>query len=217
MSAGLVGGGQVADRAATLLDEEETTMYIPQHFREDRTDVLHDLIEAYSFATVVSGSAELVADHVPLLIDRARGPLRTLRGHFAKANAHWRVLAGAPALAIFQGPHAYISPTWYETPVSVPTWNYVAVHAYGRPRLVEDGAMLRALIADIVRTYEARFEGPWSMDRLPAETVRSLDGPDRWLRDAHRAPRRQVEAEPEPERRGSQGSDPRVAGPGIAP
>lgn len=146
-------------------------MYIPQHFREDRHDVLHDLIEAYSFATVVSAGAELVADHVPVLIDRARGPLGTLRGHFAKANGHWRVLAGAPALAIFQGPHAYISPTWYETPVSVPTWNYVAVHAYGTPRLIADEATLRALIADIVRTYEARFERPWSLDRLPAEMV----------------------------------------------
>lgn len=149
----------------------ETTMYVPQHFREDRTDVLHDLIETYSLATVVSGNAELVADHVPLLVDRTRGPLGTLRGHFARANGHWRALAGAPALAIFQGPHAYISPTWYETPVSVPTWNYVAVHAYGTPRLIEDGAMLRELIADIVRTYEARFERPWSMDQLPAETV----------------------------------------------
>jgi len=113
-------------------------MYIPEAFREDRLDVLHSLMREHSFATIVSsGEAGLMATHLPLLLDATRGPKGTIVGHMARANPHWQDFRGdVEALMIFQGPHGYVSPSWYTTPYAVPTWNYVAVHAYGRPRLI---------------------------------------------------------------------------------
>src|ERR687890_349960 len=109
-------------------------MYIPEHFREGRIEVLHDFVRRYSFGTLVSQvEGEPFATHIPFLLDGGRGPNGTLRAHVARANPHWRGLRGdTTALVMFQGPHAYVSPSWYATPVAVPTWNYSAVHAYGR-------------------------------------------------------------------------------------
>jgi len=138
-------------------------MYIPEAFRESRTEVLHDLIRQHSFATLVSQTERgLVATHLPFLLDPARGQLGTLRGHFARANEHWRALAEpGEHLVVFQGPHAYISPAWYGTPMAVPTWNYVAVHAYGLPTLIDDGPALRRILDDTVALFEARFAYQW--------------------------------------------------------
>jgi transcriptional regulator len=137
-------------------------MYIPEAFRETRTEVLHDLIRQHSFATLVSQTEQgLVASHLPLLLDPARGPLGTLRGHVARANDHWRALAGGEHMVVFQGPHAYVSPTWYQAPMAVPTWNYVAVHAYGRPTLIDDGPALRQILDDTVALHEASFAYRW--------------------------------------------------------
>src|SRR5215211_144800 len=103
-------------------------MYIPPHFAESVLPKLHEAIERYSFATLVSGSeGDLFASHLPLLVDRNQGPQGTLVGHMARANPQWRAAAGKEVMAIFHGPHAYISPTWYQAPEVVPTWNYVAV------------------------------------------------------------------------------------------
>ncbi len=110
-------------------------MYIPSSFAERNVSKLHDFVTANSFATLVSANSprsnnggEPQASHLPLLCDRTFGPLGQLVGHMATANPHWRQLDGEKVLAIFAGPHAYISPTWYETDNAVPTWNYVAVH-----------------------------------------------------------------------------------------
>ncbi|MBI2301132.1 MAG: FMN-binding negative transcriptional regulator, partial [Armatimonadetes bacterium] len=94
------------------------------------------------------------------LLDRARGPHGTLRGHVARANPQARQLTEAVALAIFLGPHAYISPTWYQTRPAVPTWSYVTVHAYGTPRLLDDAATA-TLLDDLVRKHEAGLPEPW--------------------------------------------------------
>jgi transcriptional regulator len=147
-------------------------MYIPKAFEENRLDALHALIRQYSFGTVVSQCPEgMVASHLPFLLDPGRGPRGTLVGHMARANPHWQNLqTGGEVLVIFQGPHAYISPSWYENPLNVPTWNYVAVHAYGHPRLIEDTASLRRILETMVGTYEAAFSRPWSFD-LPADYV----------------------------------------------
>jgi transcriptional regulator len=142
-------------------------MYIPAAFREDRLDVLHDLIRQNSFGTVVSHGADgMVASHLPLLLDSEPGPHGTLRGHLARANPQWREFQNEQeALVIFTGPHAYISPSWYQAELSVPTWNYAAVHAYGIPRLVE-GDELYAILDAMVRTYEAPLDKPWAL-QLP--------------------------------------------------
>ena len=138
-------------------------MYIPEAFREARTEVLHDLIRQHSFATLVSQTERgLVATHLPLLLDPARGQLGTLRGHVARANDHWRALAEAGEhLVVFQGPHAYVSPAWYQTPMAVPTWNYVAVHAYGRATLVDDGPTLREILDQTVALFESQLAYQW--------------------------------------------------------
>jgi len=138
-------------------------MYIPEAFREARTEVLHDLIRQHSFATLVSQTERgLVATHLPLLLDPARGQLGTLRGHVARANDHWRALAEAGEhLVVFQGPHAYVSPAWYQTPMAVPTWNYVAVHAYGRATLVDGGPALREILDQTVALFESQLAYQW--------------------------------------------------------
>ncbi|HEX2172192.1 MAG TPA: FMN-binding negative transcriptional regulator [Dehalococcoidia bacterium] len=156
-------------------------MYIPNLFREDRPEVLHEVIREHSFATLVStGAAGLMATHLPLLIDPDRGPQGTLIGHFARANPHWRDLTdGREALAIFQGPHAYISPTWYVEPNNVPTWNYMAVHAYGAPRLIHDEAGLLRILRSLVATYEGESDGAWRMpwpDDYVGKLIRGIVG-----------------------------------------
>jgi transcriptional regulator len=144
-------------------------MYIPAAFRETRLEVLHALIRDHSFALLISHvDGQLFATHLPLLLDVTRGPNGTLRGHMARANPQWRSFdrGQQEALAIFQGPHAYISPNWYLTEQAVPTWNYSAVHAYGTPTLVEDTGDVRALLDDTVGTFEASLPEPWSTARV---------------------------------------------------
>jgi transcriptional regulator len=141
-------------------------VYIPDAFREADQTTLHQAIRDHGFATLVSHSAgELFASHLPLLLDAVRGDRGTLRGHMARANPQWRDFNdGAEVLAIFHGPHTYISPSWYETHPAVPTWNYVAVHAYGIPRVIEDRAELLGLLKASVQLYESGFEKPWQLD-----------------------------------------------------
>ena len=140
-------------------------MYTPTAFAETDLATIHAAIERYSFATLVSSSAAgIEASHLPLLLDRQAGPYGTLIGHMARANSQWRSIAGQEVLAIFSGPHAYVSPTWYAAPSTVPTWNYVAVHATGRLRLVEDSQELLQMVRDFVTHYERNMPQPWSID-----------------------------------------------------
>ncbi len=139
-------------------------MYIPAAFRETDTARLHGFMREHSFALLTSHSERgLVASHLPLLVDPTRGPLGTLTGHFAKANEQ-TLDEGTECLAVFSGPHAYISPTWYETPNTVPTWNYVAVHAYGTLKVVEDKTELSRILELMVEKYEGHRPQPWPFD-----------------------------------------------------
>jgi transcriptional regulator len=152
-------------------------VYIPKHFQRSDPAWCHALMRAQSFAVMITADDEGVpfATHLPVLVDPARGPLGTLRGHVARANPHWRHLAaGRPTLTVFSGAHAYVSPSWYATHPSVPTWNYVAVHATGRGTLVEDETRVTALLADLVGTYEGGGPGAWSLDRLPADYLAGM-------------------------------------------
>jgi transcriptional regulator len=156
-------------------------MYIPASFAERDVPKLHDFVTANSFATLVSSSSpmpdnggEPLASHLPLLCDRTAGPLGGLIGHMATANPHWRQLDGEKALAIFTGPHAYISPTWYETANSVPTWNYVAVHVVGTVRIVRDPMRLREIVRAYVEFYEASMPNPWSLDSADPDFITRL-------------------------------------------
>lgn len=142
-------------------------MYVPSSFREDRPEKLHSFIKSYSFGTLFSGAGnQPQASHLPFLLDEKAGGQGTLIGHMARANAHWQSLEGQEVLAIFQGPHAYISPTWYEEPETVPTWNYVAVHVYGRYVPVTDEKKLRSILEKTVGVYESSMPKPWDMKGL---------------------------------------------------
>jgi len=140
-------------------------MYMPTAFDEPDLTKLHDFIEQNSFGLLVSQIEGLpFATHLPFLLERTTGPHGTLVGHMARANPQWRETGGQTALAIFSGPHAYISPTWYEAEQVVPTWNYIAVHAYGRVQIVEDEGALLDIVERSVRVYEQAMPRPWSFD-----------------------------------------------------
>ncbi|HEX8912324.1 MAG TPA: FMN-binding negative transcriptional regulator [Humisphaera sp.] len=151
-------------------------MYVPPAFAESRPAVLHELIRANPFATLVStGDAGApVVTHLPLLLDADRGPHGTLVGHVARVNEHAALIAaGRPVLAIFHGPHAYVSPRWYATSPSVPTWNYAVVHAAGTPRALSDEDDARRVLEAVTRAFEPA-EGGWTMDGLSPAYVRSM-------------------------------------------
>ena len=140
-------------------------MFVPAAFAEDDPDKLHAFVERYSFGLLVSPVEGVpFATHLPFLLDRKAGPHGALSGHMARANPHWRELDGQTALVVFSGPHAYVSPTWYEAENVVPTWNYTAVHAYGRAELVHAPDALLNILRASVATYEAGMPRPWSFD-----------------------------------------------------
>jgi len=165
-------------------------MYNPTHFQEPRIPVLHGLMRAYPFATLVTLTADgLAANHLPLVIDAEPGPLGTLRGHVARANPVWRTqLPEAEALAIFQGPHGYISPSLYPSKAEhgkvVPTWNYTAVHAAGPLRVIDDAAWLRAFVTRLTEIHEAALHeaaahaagrpAPWQVSDAPEAFIEQM-------------------------------------------
>ncbi|MBF5046082.1 FMN-binding negative transcriptional regulator [Aggregicoccus sp. 17bor-14] len=150
-------------------------MYIPAHFRVDDPALLLPLIERYGFATLVTvEEGSPFATHLPLLL--RRGPDR-LVGHMARANPQWRGLAQQrEVLALFQGPHAYVSPSWYASAPNVPTWNYAVVHAYGEARLIEEPAQVHALLQDTVTQYESGRERPWRLEEAADYAERLVKG-----------------------------------------
>jgi transcriptional regulator len=138
-------------------------MYIPAAFAETDTAKLHQFMKKNSFAILTSnGGGGLIASHLPLLLDAA-GPRGHLLGHMARANPQWRRVEGE-VMAIFSGPHAYVSPSWYEEEGTVPTWNYVAVHAYGNFQTVEDENGLLDILRRSVQVYEGQRPEPWAFD-----------------------------------------------------
>jgi transcriptional regulator len=155
-------------------------MYVPKAFAEDNPDTLAALMRQASFATLLTSRDGVpLGSHIPLHLDQTGGhsggqPGRLL-GHLARANDHWRDFDGeTEALAIFQGPHAYISPNWYETPNMVPTWNYAAVHAYGAPRVIEDAEQTLAILNQLVEANESDATGNWSMQKPDADVLRGM-------------------------------------------
>jgi transcriptional regulator len=152
-------------------------MYNPDHFREERLEVLHRAIREIAFATLVSEGADgIFANHLPVLLDAERG---VLRGHFARANPVWKqARTDREALAIFLGPDAYVTPSWYPTKAAtgkvVPTWNYITVHAHGRLEFFDDAERLRTLVCDLTETHEAGRARPWAITDAPAGYIDTM-------------------------------------------
>jgi transcriptional regulator len=154
-------------------------MYVPKDFAfaEGAAAELQDLIEAYNFGILVAAGGPLEATHLPFVLDRTRGPLGTLIAHVARANPIWRRFAPeAEVLAVFQGPHIYVSPDWYAARGLVPTWNYLAVHAYGVPRILDDEAAVTEVLARLTRTMEEGLapKPPWSPAEIAAPSLSAL-------------------------------------------
>ena len=153
-------------------------MYIPSTNAEHRPEVMFDFIEAHPLGILVTGSGEgLFATHLPLLLDRASGAQGVLTGHIARANRQHAlpVADDAEALVIFSGPDAYITPSWYAAKAEhgkvVPTWNYAAVHVYGRVRYTSDPVWLREHVGRLTTHHEASRATPWSVEDAPVEYV----------------------------------------------
>jgi len=152
-------------------------MYQPVHFREDRLEVQHALIRAHALGLLItSGPAGLLANPIPFLIDTAVSERGTLRAHLARANPQLAELAAvAECLVVFQGPQHYISPSLYatkrETGKVVPTWNYITVHAWGRPRVMDDAVWLRRQIEDLTSHNEETRPTAWKVSDAPDDFV----------------------------------------------
>lgn len=128
-------------------------MYIPKHFEITDETVMHDIIKEHSFATLFSQhNGSPYATHLPLILNKEK---TCLHGHFARPNPQWEDIQTQTVLAVFHGPHCYISPSWYETNKSVPTWNYITVHAYGEMELVEDSQEAADALHELVCNYES--------------------------------------------------------------
>ena len=157
--------------------QEITLMYVPAHFAQTDPAKLFDFIEQNSFGLLMSQLAgEPFATHLPLLLDREASLHGTLIGHVARANPHWQTTDGN-VLAVFSGPHSYISPSWYQAENVVPTWNYLAVHAYGKLQIVEDHAASVKIVQDFVAFYEKSMPRPWTVspdDSFVDKMVRSV-------------------------------------------
>ena len=152
-------------------------MYVPLRFKEENVMVLQDAIRAGGLATLVTfGSEGVEASHVPMLLEPEPAPCGTLRGHLARSNPQWQhVAADSHALAIFLGPDAYISPSWYATKQTsgrvVPTWNYVAIHVYGPLRFFDDADRLLAHVMKLTTQHEAGRPTPWSVTDAPEDYI----------------------------------------------
>ncbi len=149
-------------------------MYVPRHFAMDDREEVLGFMRANSFAVLVSAGEGGVpfATHVPLLVDDTG---TKLIGHLARANPHWKLFDGTrPALAVFAGPHAYVSPRWYASAPQVPTWNYVAVHATGRPRVIEETAAIHDMMARLGEANEGDYPNAWSFSALPEKYVEGM-------------------------------------------
>lgn len=156
-------------------------MYVPSHFKEDDIDKLQQYIRDYGLGLlVVADDAGIEANHVPFhLIPEEGGSLGLLQCHLARSNPAWqRLQDGARVLVVFQGPDAYISPSWYETKSEtgrvVPTWNYLAVHAEGQARIIEDSSWLKHHLHRLTEQNESGMSAPWSVDDAPADFTERL-------------------------------------------
>ncbi len=193
-------------------------MYIPAAFAETDIQKLHDFIRDNSFGLLVTQvEGRPFASHLPLVLEPESGPYGVLLGHMARPNEQWQHAAGQQALAVFSGPHAYISPTWYEAEQVVPTWNYVAVHATGPIEILDNEVETLAVVERTVGFYEQGMARPWTFDgsttfakRMLAQvvafrlTIERLEG--KWKLNQNHPAKRRARVAVELERRQNEDS-----------
>jgi transcriptional regulator len=157
---------------------QDLSMYIPPAFRDDDKASLHEMIRTARLANLVTMTPEgLMATPLPLLLDETQAEHGTLYGHLARANPQWRLPVTGEALAIFMGPDAYVTPSWYATKKEhgkvVPTWNYVTLHAYGSVRFFEDPDELLGVVTRLTNSHEGNRPAPWQVSDAPGDYMRS--------------------------------------------
>lgn len=146
-------------------------MYIPKHFKIDNEEIIYDFIEKYSFATLFSRhNEEPYATHLPLILKKSEN---ALYGHFARPNEQWKDAENQQVLVVFQGPHCYISPSWYETTKAVPTWNYVSIHLYGKLEIIEDRKVIFDSLNDMVNKYE-RQDSSYNLNDVDPQYIEGM-------------------------------------------
>ena len=153
-------------------------MYVPPAFQENDTAALHAAIRAAKLATLITATAEgLIGTPLPMILNETEGPHGTLYGHVARANPQWKLATTGDAMAVFMGPDAYVTPSWYatkrETGKVVPTWNYVAVHAYGPVEFFEDTERLRDVVTRLTHLHEGSRAEPWAVTDAPETFIQS--------------------------------------------
>ena len=146
-------------------------MYNPRSYRNENPEELFALIRRYNFAALFTHRAgESFVTHLPFMVDSNRGSRGTLVSHMARANPHWKAFEGAaPSVVVFMGPHAYISPAWYRTQETVPTWNYAVVHVTGTPRLITEEPGMRRIVTELVENHEAPLGHPWDVGKATVD------------------------------------------------
>jgi transcriptional regulator len=170
----LLLGLAVAGWEANAQDSPSESLYIPKpQLIEDR-QFLHDFIDEFAFADLITASPGIRITHIPVLLDRAGARYGTVSGHVSRLNPQSQVLAGRePAVIVFRGPHSYISPTWYGRPEVVPTWNFAVVHASGRPRAITGRDAIHGLLARLIHKFEGA-DAPYDFAKLPESYTSSL-------------------------------------------
>ncbi|MBT2682256.1 FMN-binding negative transcriptional regulator [Bacillus sp. ISL-37] len=146
-------------------------MYIPKHFKIEDEEQIYEFIEKYSFATLYSThKGEPYATHLPLILKKEE---KALYGHFARPNGQWKDIENQSVLVVFQGPHCYISPSWYEINDAVPTWNYVSIHLYGKVEIIEDEKVIFDSLNDMVKKYE-KPDSPYNLNNVDSKYIEGL-------------------------------------------
>jgi transcriptional regulator len=146
-------------------------MYIPKQFIIDDENIIYNIIKENGFATLFSQhNGEPYATHLPLMLNKSDN---ALYGHFARPNEQWKDAENQQVLVVFQGPHCYISPSWYETMKAVPTWNYVSIHLYGKMEIIEDGKVILDSLNDLVNKYESP-DSPYNLDAVEPSFIEGM-------------------------------------------
>lgn len=146
-------------------------MYIPKHFQVNDEELIYDFIEKYSFATLFSQhNGEPYATHLPLTLNKSEN---ALYGHFARQNEQWKDIENQKVLIVFQGPHCYISPSWYETSKAVPTWNYISIHLYGKMEIVENPNVIFNSLDDMVNKYE-KADSSYNLKHVDSKFIEGM-------------------------------------------
>jgi transcriptional regulator len=147
-------------------------MYSPKHYIIEDRAFMREFMRRYSFATVITAKNEIpFVTHLPFIVEENNGNL-ILTSHLARANPQWKDFADREVLVVFSEPHAYISPTWYEETLSVPTWNYVAVHASGKVKIFDDEAKAFEVLEKMISTFDLKYFEHWK--NLPADFKSNL-------------------------------------------